>query len=965
MRKTEASTKKDYKFIILTVVSILLVCLISFVMPEDSEPGIELKDLPESFDASFSKLVISEVVSSNGGVYIDGKGQLSDYIEIYNGKDEAVDLSGYGLSDRSDRVKWQFPNGTVIQPGEYLVVSLDGSTDGGLYAGFKLSSSGKERIILTNPQMKVIDGVDTVKIGKNHSMVRDGEGKWYISEYCTPGFENSLKGLEEYRQSLYAEEFVRELVVNEFLPKNKGNFLNEFNEYAGFIEFKNVSDHSINLADFTLSDSLENAFRYKFDAVTLKPGELYYLYIGDKDFEKTNYTGFRFSSNNGSVIIGKNGKIVQNFRYSGLDNGSAYIMIDDIYYKGCYVSCGYENDAEGIEAFQKIHMANKEGLLINEIMSSNSKYLVQNGNKYYDWVELYNNSKEDINLADYYLSVNDANLMMYHLPEVTLKPGEYFVVMCSGDTNLTNNSYYHTNFRIGNWETVYLSKNEKITDCVYVCDIPDNCSYGRGEENGFFYLSVPTPGAKNSSDGTRSIAFTPQSSMAGGVYDNVESLTVEIIGPGTIYYTTDGSQPTKNSKQYSGPINLSKTTVLKYLGYEKGKMNSETITQSYIINENVHLPVMSVSIDPSDFSSIMSQNWKVGYQKQAYAEFYEADGQFSIPCSLSLFGGNARAQSKRSYCIRFDKQWGASELNYAVFDNRDNACYDALVLRSGSTDWSEAIIRDILGTSLVDQYTDIDVQAYKPAILFINGKYYGIYNIREKVNAHFVEEHYNVSKNSVNLFRIDGDITAGSRKEYNALREYARTHNLSNDEYYNYICEHFDIINLIDYWIAEGYVTNNDLLNVRLFNSSEMDGKYRYIFYDMDYAWFNYYINWYTVYIAKDGGMTDHYYENDIICNLFKNKQFRELWLERMSYNMQNTWKTENVLKRMDEIIEEYGPDIKRDRERYGLTVEDWEYYLNDLRYYIKVRPRYYLQHTKSFFGLSDERMKELFGDLW
>ncbi|MBR0137764.1 MAG: CotH kinase family protein, partial [Erysipelotrichaceae bacterium] len=498
-----------------------------------------------------------------------------------------------------------------------------------------------------------------------------------------------------------------------------------------------------------------------------------------------------------------------------------------------------------------------------------------------------------------------------------------------------------------------------------ICDIPTGYSHGRGPEDGFFYLPTPTPGKANGTDGVRSITITPTVSKGGGIYNDDESLTIEIKGPGTIYYTTDGSEPTKNSKQYNGPITLTSTTVLKCKGYNTGERSSATVIQSYMINEDLKMPALSVSIDPDYLNTILSNIWVVGLERQAYVEFYEEDGSFSSPCSLALFGGNARAQAKKSYVLRFDSEWGASELNYAVFDNRDNACYDSLVLRSGSSDWNYAIIRDIVGTSIVDDYTDVDVQAYKAAILFINGRYYGIYNIREKINAHFVEEHYNVSTDSVNLFRMDGDVSKGTKSGYNALRQFARTHNLNVQANYDYVADRIDLVNLCDYWIAEGYVTNNDLLNVRLFNSSEMDGKYRYIFYDLDYAWYNVAINWYTVYIARSGGMTDHYYENDLTVALFKSKQFRELWLERLAYNLKNVWSKENVLNRINEIVELYRPEIERDRKRYGMTVKDWEEEVDLLRDWVAKRQYYFLRDTKNYFGLSEARMKELFGDLW
>ncbi|MBQ4253912.1 MAG: CotH kinase family protein, partial [Erysipelotrichaceae bacterium] len=116
---------------------------------------------------------------------------------------------------------------------------------------------------------------------------------------------------------------------------------------------------------------------------------------------------------------------------------------------------------------------------------------------------------------------------------------------------------------------------------------------------------------------------------------------------------------------------------------------------------------------------------------------------------------------------------------------------------------------------------------------------------------------------------------------------------------------------------------------------------------------------------GRPGGMTDHYYENDLTVALFKSKQFRELWLERLAYNLKNVWSKENVLNRIDEIVALYRPEIERDRKRFGLTVSGWEREVDLLRDWVKKRQYYYLRDTKNYFGLSEARMKELFGDLW
>ncbi len=943
---------------------VLLFIVIGILVPKDgSLQEYDIKDLPETFEADFSKLIISEIVTNNNGVYVNENNEQCDYIELYNGTDKDIDLSGYGLSDDNKKIKWAFGN-VIIPAKSYLVVNCTGNNEEGLNAPFCLSSAGNERVILVNKKMKVIDGVDTVSLSANSAMVRDEKGNWYVSSYATPGYENSIAGQKAYIESLKGSEEV-ELVINEFLPKNKGNFINEYEDTPSFIEFKNVSDKTISLKDYSVSSDVSAPFKKALDDVLLLPNETFAFYLGKKEIGRENYLDFSLTNTNGSVILSKKGKIIQEITYCNLENGYSYQYSSGSYAANSTISCGFDNDVEGIEKFQKKYLKNSKDLIINEVMNTNKQYLAQNGNQYYDWIELYNNTDKEISLNGYCLSTNLNDKEMYPLPDQTLKPYGYLILMCSGNTNLSNSSYQHTGFKISDSEGIYLSKEGKLIDSVFISNMPYGYSYGRNDSVGYFFISSPTPGEDNES-GYSARSSDPQISFQGGVFNDLNEIKVEITGPNTIYYTTDGSLPNKDSEKVSGPIFIDKTTVIRARCFENGKMVSNTAVESYIINENHTLPVASLVMNPDDFSYVNKNAWEEGLEKQAHLEFYEEDGSFSTNCSYSLFGGNARSYSKKSFCVRFDREWGAHDLEYQVFDNRDNAVFDALVFRTGSSDWDGAIIRDILGTSLVDDYTDLDVLAYKPCILYVNGKYWGIFNIREKTGAQYISSHYNVSEESVNISRIDSDVTCGSIKGYSSLRSYCRNHDLSVDEYYNYVAEHADLVNVADYWISEGFVTNNDLLNVRVFNSSELEeGRYHYIFYDLDFAWYNVDRNWYTVYIGNSNYMTNHSYENDLIYNLLQNRNFRKLWLERLAYNLNNTWSEENVLNRIDEIYQIYEPEIERNQKRWNLTVKDFTDGLDDLREFTRKRTYYYLRDTKDYFHLSDKEMKEYFGDLW
>ena len=435
------------------------------------------------------------------------------------------------------------------------------------------------------------------------------------------------------------------------------------------------------------------------------------------------------------------------------------------YLLGSSISPGYENGIDGIKKFQKEYMEVPQDLIINEVMNSNYEYLPQNGGEYYDWIELYNNSKDTIKLSDYCITTNDNTMCRYKLEDKELKRGEYYILMASGDENLSNDSYKHAPFKISDTESLYITKGTQIIDSLFIANVPKGYSYGRNTSTGAYYFSKPTPGKKNQ-NGSEAVSYKVTSSLKSGIYNSVDKKEVALSGSGKIYYTLDGSNPTKSSKVYSSPLSIEKTTVLKVRSYENDKIESEVSTYSYIINENHKINVMSLVIDPKDFNTLNTNAWKETLRKKCHIDYLsETEEGFSIDAGLKLFGGSTRGHAKKSYEIKFQKEYGPGSLKYKVFDTVNSSVFNSLVLRTGSQDEmgtasKKTLIRDIVGTSLVDEYTNVDVQAYKPVAMYINGKYWGLYFIREKVDETFVANHYNVqaTKNDTSILRIDGEI---------------------------------------------------------------------------------------------------------------------------------------------------------------------------------------------------------------
>ena len=964
--------KNNMMFFAVAIGLLVVLSLLSFLTDRKGST-LDKTDLVDG-DIDINKLVLNEIMTSNKGAYADPDGYLYDYVEIYNGTKNDINLKNYGLSDENTTVKYVFPDVT-IKANDYLIVFFSGTNKGGLYTNFKLKSSGGEIVALLKPNGKAVDAVETVALDGNTVMGRDANGKWVIQEKPTPGYSNNKEGYEAYLKSLeYEGEKV--LQINEVLADNKGNFKNSAGYYSGYVEIKNISDKSVNLGNYGLSNEEQVIYKWQFPNVTLSSGEVIVVFTsGESNKDGELSASFKLKSKNGAVLLSNNkGKVIDKVKYENLGNGIALIKEGKKFLENNSISPGYQNTVDGINSFQKQYLETPKSLIISEAMNSNYKYLPQNGGNHYDWIEIYNNGSDTVKLSDYCLTTNTNTMCAYKFSDVELKKGEYYVVMASGDTKLSTSKYKHTNFKLSDNEGIYLTSGNKIIDAMYMANVPNGYSMGRSGNYGIYYFSKPTPNAKNG-NGTQAISYLPSASYESGHYNDGKNLKVTLNGNGNIYYTLDGSKPTTSSKKYSSPLTIKKTTVLRIMSKEGGKLASDNKMYTYVMNEKHKLPVLSLAINKSDLNNVNSHtSLNSSVIEPVSVELVEKDGSgFKVNGGLKLFGGSTRSYRKKSYEIKFKKKYGDAHLEYKLFDKVDSSIFNSIVLRTGSQDefqWSKrSLIRDIVATSLVDDYTSVDVQAYKPVVVYINGQYWGLYFIREKVDEHFVANHYNVNATNKNtdLLRIDGEVKSGSSKKYREMISFIQNNSLSNKNNYNKIKEQVDIENICDFWIAEMWTNNYDIINVRYFRNPNVDnGKWKFVFYDLDSGFYNYKAGQYGIaYYARSGGIWNYNsLPTTLLNNLMKSSEFRKTFVERLSYNLKNTWSYKNFTKRIDDVIDEISEqEIKRNLNRWNvISYSGWKSNIANLKNFAKLRNQAIIQEAKSYFGLSSSEVKKYFG---
>ena len=752
--------------------------------------------------------------------------------------------------------------------------------------------------------------------------------------------------------------------ISEAAPVNLAMVPDRDGQFPDWIELHNTGSESADLSGWYLSDKESDPTRWAFpEGTVLAPGEYRLVFASRKpSSEGELHASFSLSAGETVYLFDPEGRCGASLDLTGLEKGESAALRDGEIVHTRFVTPGYPNTDEGYAALQS-DATRSSPLLIHEAVTSNHNTFYHfAGGGYNDWVELRNMSNDVIEIRGYYLTDDEDDPTKWPLPYRQLFPGEIITYLCSGDESLNEKYYTHTNFKLdGVAEGLYLYHDGELCDYVYLHDIPNEGSIGRQwDKTGFWFIPTSTPHADNV-EGFRVITATPTALTEDGVFNGVDSVTVELSGPGPIYYTTDGNIPTAESTPYKGPFTVNKTCVVRAACVESGKLTGTPLTLSYIINENHTLPVASLVAEPYKLNRGIYENAYDynGEVKQiaASVSLFEEDGSFTADCGLRMFGHTGLHLPKKSFKILFRSRYGEESLHYDLFDS-DVQDFTSLVLRSGQ-DYSYSIIRDELFTELCAEFTDkVLVQQDKYCVLYINGEYWGIYCFKEAFSEDYYASHANVSSESVTLQQAP--VPLGSDFSNNVVN-YCKTHDMSVPENYQHFCSMVDIDSLIDWAIIEGYTANADVQqNLRYFRSTENGNLWQFAFYDLDWAFYYDINNLSMVFagIGEDGTELQH---TTYIKTLLANEEFCDRFCRRLAEALATTLSDEHVLAKIDELAEELRAEVPRERARWNTG--DWEFRLNELRSFVNNGWRVkIIDGACEFCHLSEEQRAEYFG---
>lgn len=610
---------------------------------------------------------------------------------------------------------------------------------------------------------------------------------------------------------------------------------------------------------------------------------------------------------------------------------------------------------------------------INEYSCSNASGPVDAFGLREDWVEFYNSGASAYDLSGFFLSDNDNNLQKWEIPAGASVPaGGYAVVFFSG-RGVLSGTQVHAGFTLTqtkNEAIILTSPSGLVIDSLTMTKMTQkDHSYGRTTDGAgtWSLFTTPTPNAANTG-AMNYYTATPTLSVAGGFYSGSQNVTISTTdGSATIYYTTDGTTPTTSSTVYAGPVNISATSVLRARCFSStpGTPASFVETNTYFINSPHTVPVMSICGDEvTDFLNdvapgAFSNNFDGAFElfDEAGALVDEGEGYYN------KHGNDSWSYDQRGFDFVMRDEYG---INYAVHDQiyaaKDRDEFQKLIVKAAANDnypaSGGAHIRDAYVhtiSAIGDLRLDERTAAFM--VLYVDGQYWGLYDVREKVDDHdFTSHYYNQGKYEIEFIKTWGGTWAEygdpAMTEWNDLYTYITTNDMSVTANYEYVKTKYNVGSLIDYVVLNSYVVTSDWLN---WNTAWWKGNnplgdkktWRYALWDND-ATFGHYINYTGVpSTAPDAdpcnvetlsGGSDPEGHITILNALMANAEFQQEYITRYADLSNGVFSCPQMHAILDSMVAVMTPEMAGQTTKWGGTVAGWQANVQTLKDYIDAR---------------------------
>ena len=498
-------------------------------------------------------------------------------------------------------------------------------------------------------------------------------------------------------------------------------------------------------------------------------------------------------------------------------------------------------------------------VVLNEIVSRNDLSWTAPDGSAPDWIELYNAGSAAADLSGYFLSDSESNFKTWAFPAGTLlAPGQYLLVAASGEAD----SPMETNFKIsGSGEKITLSDPDgTVLQQVRLPALPVDVAYARAADGSYYYTTQPTPAATNDPAGRIEAATRPVFDRETAFATAPFVLTLSCDLPDCqIRYTTDGSAPDENAPLYEGGLDLLESTSVRAYVEAPGYLPGPVSTRNYFFETPHDLPVIAISTDPANLFDPTEGIFELGPNADLQWPFYGANfyEDTKIPVHAEVLTGDferlaafdvgaqthggrgAKTRPQKPLRLLAEHQFGSDTMHYRFIPSRENATYERIALRNASGDYGHAHCRDeFLAQYLLEEGLDLELAASRPAAWYINGEYYGITHMREKLDGFYLRDRFGVERGDYYLMEEDTSKAEGSRAALAVDSAFIMNTDLSDNQNFAEADRRFDTRNMADYFIAQTVVNNANWPhnNLKIWRVRSADGRWRYMLFDMDSA---------------------------------------------------------------------------------------------------------------------------------
>ena len=623
-------------------------------------------------------------------------------------------------------------------------------------------------------------------------------------------------------------------------------------------------------------------------------------------------------------------------------------------------------------------------VVINEVMASNGTF--ENGQSY-DWIELYNDGKTTADLSGWYLSDSGKNPLKWSFPKGTkLKSGAYLTVWCTGEEGHEkgNGNIFYTDFAIS-------ASGEKIilTDAdgneIQKLKLPEQygcISYGRANGSGEYgFFENATRGKKNDGQVFQSRTEAPALETDSGFYTGEVRVTARTPAGTTLRYTTDGETPTEKSKVFpEDGLLLKKTTVLRIKSYRMDAVSSVTVSASYFINDDPKTPVVSLITDDRYLFNKKTgmlvkgtgntPNYSKGFEYPVNIEYFNGDGRCEINQmgTFTCSGHSARVNSQKSMALYARKAYGKEEFSFNPFPTRNYPGYKSLLLRAANSDTYATRLRDVVASSLAEGQ-GILYQDYVVIQVYINGEYWGHYNLREKINKHFIAQYEGVTEekdiDNIDILARTGTdqfLQNGDNTDWLELCDFCKKNDLNIPENLQYVEERLDIDNMFTHAAFEIILGNVDFTNVRVYRVP--GGKWKYLLFDVEACWRNLDPTPIEYYI-KNVGAKIQGFRHEPLNALLQVPEMKARFLTRVAEILDQCFRWPYVESRFDRVTDQLEPILDRHISRWkNMKMTNWRKNMSAIKYYARVRPKKIPEMLQKAMKLTDEEVDLYFGEV-